>query len=1267
MRVVATFHHPSSVVQSLKCNLTQDQEHLIVAKVNRLEVFSLRSSGLHFECSLEIWGRIVSLKAIPSKDSKQSNLLVLTDHPDPKLIPLTLVLDDTGNASLLSKETIDLHDRYARPAEFVTDVYVDPTGEVAVVSCYTGRLKVIEFKNRERTGIPLDISIPELYILAMTLLYTTKDLYTLSILHYDHQGRLQLLSRDLDLRELSASPSTLLFSTILSSNVPSDSTPFLIPVLPYVSHEENGENLYSSHLGGVVVAGCGNKLLFFEHASQERQEVRKGKQRRASKRMSSGDPAEAAKAKVKEKERETKKIKPKMSVDWPWSEITAWCPADDQGRRFIIGDTFGRLAMLAFDDANGLLLIPLGETSSAVSLTYLSSQVLYLGSHFGESQLLRIHQSPFTERDAETLPIPDHVKSISAVSLPGGKGKERLDDSLEPSKKERGGQVVLGKGKFVEVLDSYENIAPIMDAVMVDLDGSGQPQIIACSGGRNSGALKIIRTGADFQEQAVIRGIENVTDIWPIRSHYEDIIDSHLIATTLHETLVFSLDGRNAVTHMDPSDHGFITRSPTLAVGNIPRRATTQNGGRVVSSYVDSSLVLQVSQEKVRVIEHDAALGLFVPVGDGWDATKEGRTIVAAAINSSQFVLGLSGGRLILLNLGENEQIQELKYRDFGDRTYGMLEISAVSCSPFDTTKKYATCIGVSFWGTNRIAILSLESATSYLTTICESDPLPSLPRSLLLHNFGQDHNPKGADYHPHVLAGLVDGTLVSFSFREKDLKDKKTFALGDVPVALAKSTVDGKPAIFASGSRASVLYWDRQRLHQSPVMIKDAVRGASISSSAFPSCLILATRSTLMIGNVRGVDKMQINSVRMGLDNPRRIAHHPTLRVFAVACIQTKPNRIGEPQETTSSLKLLDDTTFNRIASFACESDEEVTSVLTLSSSDVSSARFCVGTVQFKPGETEPSSGRILLFSLNTGPESSFQLVSSTPVSGCVYQLVSIQGMIAAAVNTSVRTAYVFIAFDPNMTIHKVILFKPEKLNNSTVVLTKVSEWNHNYSVTGLVVHGCMLIVGDAISSISFVKVDDTTLESIARDYSPLWPVSVEAMDGDGVIGANSDCNLFTFALQRSGHRSTLERNGSYYLGDMVNKFLRGSLTNIDISERKSIEPKHLFFTSTGRIGVILEMNDKISLHMTGLQRNMGKRIIGPGGVHHATFRAPANSKGHSDAEAAFGFLDGDFLEQYLGYADYTDLLQGDMDAEQVTMSHSQIQDVLEQLQSLH
>jgi len=66
MKVVSTFHPSSSVISSVKCRLTtKDLEHLVVAKLNRLDVYSVRPHGLQHECGLDIWGKICSVKALP--------------------------------------------------------------------------------------------------------------------------------------------------------------------------------------------------------------------------------------------------------------------------------------------------------------------------------------------------------------------------------------------------------------------------------------------------------------------------------------------------------------------------------------------------------------------------------------------------------------------------------------------------------------------------------------------------------------------------------------------------------------------------------------------------------------------------------------------------------------------------------------------------------------------------------------------------------------------------------------------------------------------------------------------------------------------------------------------------------------------------------------------------------------------------------------------------------------------------------------------------
>jgi DNA damage-binding protein 1 len=66
MKIVTTFHQPSSILSSIKCQLSsRELEHLVIAKINRIDVYSLQPHGLQHECGTEIWGKVASVKAVP--------------------------------------------------------------------------------------------------------------------------------------------------------------------------------------------------------------------------------------------------------------------------------------------------------------------------------------------------------------------------------------------------------------------------------------------------------------------------------------------------------------------------------------------------------------------------------------------------------------------------------------------------------------------------------------------------------------------------------------------------------------------------------------------------------------------------------------------------------------------------------------------------------------------------------------------------------------------------------------------------------------------------------------------------------------------------------------------------------------------------------------------------------------------------------------------------------------------------------------------------
>jgi DNA damage-binding protein 1 len=149
-----------------------------------------------------------------------------------------------------------------------------------------------------------------------------------------------------------------------------------------------------------------------------------------------------------------------------------------------------------------------------------------------------------------------------------------------------------------------------------------------------------------------------------------------------------------------------------------------------------------------------------------------------------------------------------------------MDDISAISCLPLDPKQNSSQLIAVGFWGSNHVRILRQVDAPA-LREDHKTDRLPALPRSLLLYNFGTNSKKKSPDYHAHLLIGLADGSMVSFAYTAEGLKDKKVVPLGTSPVSLVPTEANRRKSIFCCGTRASVVFWDRDRLQNAPALLK--------------------------------------------------------------------------------------------------------------------------------------------------------------------------------------------------------------------------------------------------------------------------------------------------------------------------------------------------------------------------------------------------------------------------------------------------------------
>lgn len=80
----------------------------------------------------------------------------------------------------------------------------------------------------------------------------------------------------------------------------------------------------------------------------------------------------------------------------------------------------------------------IGEVSIPEAITYLDNSVLFIGSRLGDSQLIKLNKT--------------------------------ADET----------------GSHVTVMETFTNLGPIIDMIVVDLERQGQGQLITCSGTRES-------------------------------------------------------------------------------------------------------------------------------------------------------------------------------------------------------------------------------------------------------------------------------------------------------------------------------------------------------------------------------------------------------------------------------------------------------------------------------------------------------------------------------------------------------------------------------------------------------------------------------------------------------------------------------------------------------------------------------------------------------------------------------------------------------------
>lgn len=203
--------------------------------------------------------------------------------------------------------------------------------------------------------------------------------------------------------------------------------------------------------------------------------------------------------------------------------------------------------MLACVDGSvvGLKLQHLGTTSAANALCYLDNGVAFIGSRSGDHQLVRLHSEPVNGGVAAALPAAaapalaaasDEAAAVgvggvgAAAAAPAG----MVGVAGAGAGEDREG----GAGPcYVEVLDTFTSLAPILDFAVQDMDRAGQGQLVMCCGTLRDGSLRVVRNGIGLNELNCVE-LAGIRGVWALRPGWRDAYDRLLVMAFVGETRV---------------------------------------------------------------------------------------------------------------------------------------------------------------------------------------------------------------------------------------------------------------------------------------------------------------------------------------------------------------------------------------------------------------------------------------------------------------------------------------------------------------------------------------------------------------------------------------------------------------------------------------------------------------------------------------------------------------------------------------------------------
>lgn len=348
------------------------------------------------------------------------------------------------------------------------------------------------------------------------------------------------------------------------------------------------------------------------------------------------------------------------------------------------------------------------QTSRPSTLSYLHKGLVFVGSTFGDSELIKLQ----SEKDPET-------------------------------------------GEYIQHLESFTNLGPIVDFCVVDMDRQGQVclqfskflisqgQIVTCSGAYKDGSLRVVTNGIGINEHAQLE-LPGIKGIWYLQPPAGSNSEKYLVMSFVGEVTLtlFGLTLQTRVLSMSGED-----------LEEVEIEGLQLNQQTIYCCNVEDQQYVQVTTKGVYLLnaQTEKLLDSWTPVNN--------ESITICSSNTTQVILATGGTNLVLLEVANSKLnvvglvITHATAIDHFRTKKMPHEISCLNINPVGVSGPKAQMCAVGFWTDISVKVLALPKFEEIRSIPIEGEVIP---RSVLFYTF---------DDVTYLFIALGDGHLISFVY----------------------------------------------------------------------------------------------------------------------------------------------------------------------------------------------------------------------------------------------------------------------------------------------------------------------------------------------------------------------------------------------------------------------------------------------------------------------------------------------------------------------